>query len=95
MQKDDKARLDWVGKVIHRELLKKLKFDHTNKAYNPESVLENETHKLHWDFEIQTVHLTLARRPELEIVNKENLPNCELSRPGKTQSKIKIKQKER
>ena len=37
-----------MGKMIHRELCKKLKFDHTNKRYmhNPESVLENETHKL-------------------------------------------------
>ena len=54
-QKDYKTRHDWVGKVIHWELCKKLKFDHTNKWYmhNPESVLENETHKLRWDFEIQ------------------------------------------
>ena len=35
-----------MGKVIHRELYKKLKFDHTNKWYthNPESSLENEKH---------------------------------------------------
>ena len=25
--------------------------------YNPKSVIENETHKLLWDFEIQTNHL--------------------------------------
>ena len=38
----------WVGKVIHWELGKKFKFDHTNKwyMYNPESALENVTHKL-------------------------------------------------
>ena len=36
------------------KLCKKLKFDHMNKWYmhNPESVLENETHLLLWDFEI-------------------------------------------
>ena len=52
--KESKTRHDWVGKVIHREMCKKLKFDSTNKWYihNPESVLENETHKLLWDFEI-------------------------------------------
>ena len=43
-----KARHDWVGKVIHSEMCKKLKFDHTNKWYmhNPAPVLENDTHKL-------------------------------------------------
>ena len=47
-QKEYETWHDWVGKVIHWELSKKLKFDHMNKCYmhNPESVLENETHKL-------------------------------------------------
>ena len=45
------TRHDWVGKVIHREQFKnfkKFKFDHENKWYmhNPESFLENETHRL-------------------------------------------------
>ena len=30
-QKKYKTRHDWVGKVIHWELCKKFKFDHTNK----------------------------------------------------------------
>ena len=40
-----KTRHDWVGKVIHWELCKKLKFDRTNKWYmqNPTSFLENDT----------------------------------------------------
>ena len=52
-------RHDWVGKLIQWELNKKLKFDDTNKwnKLNPEIVLENETHKLLWYFEIQTDHL--------------------------------------
>ena len=37
----------------------------------PKSALENETHKLHWDFEIQTDHLISARRPDLIIFNKK------------------------
>ena len=42
--KEYKTRHDWVGKVIHRKLCKKLKFDHTIKwyMYNPESILKNE-----------------------------------------------------
>ena len=39
--------------------------------HNPESVLENETYKTIWDFEIQTDHLILARQPDPEIVNKK------------------------
>ena len=32
-----------------------IKFDHTDKLYmhKPETVFENETHKIIWDFEIQ------------------------------------------
>ena len=46
---------------------------HTNKWYkhNLESVLENETLKILWDFEIQTDHLISARRPDQVIVNNE------------------------
>ena len=49
--------------VIHWELCKKLKFDHTNEwhMHSSESVLENETHKLLWDFDIQTDHLISAK----------------------------------
>ena len=39
--KEYKRRHDWVGMVIHWELCKRLKFDHTDKYYmhKPESVL--------------------------------------------------------
>ena len=72
-QKEYKAGHDWVGKVIHWEMCKKFKFDHTNKWYmhNPAPVLENDTHKLLWDFNIQTDHLIPARRPDLMITNKK------------------------
>ena len=72
-QKEYKTRYNCVVKVIHWELCKKLKFDHTNKWYmhNTESFLENDTHKLFWDFEIQTDHLISARRPDLKIINKK------------------------
>ena len=51
-QKEYQARHDWVGKVIHWEMCKKVKFDHTNKWYmhNQAPVLENDTHKLLLDF---------------------------------------------
>ena len=37
---------------------------------NPAPVLENDSHKLLWDFNIQTDHLIPARRPDLIIINK-------------------------
>ena len=62
-----------VGKVIHWEMCKKLKFDHTNKWYmhNPAPVLENNTYKLRWDFDIHTDHLTPGWRPNLIIIKKK------------------------
>ena len=39
--------------------------------HNPEPVLENDAHKLLWDFGIHTDHLILARRPDLIIINKK------------------------
>ena len=59
--------------MIHWELYKKFKFDHINKWYmhNVESVLENKTHKLLCNFEIQTDHLISARRPDLLMIKKK------------------------
>ena len=76
-QKEYKTRHDWAGKVIHWEMYRKFKFDRTNKQYmhNPEPVLENETHKFLWDFEIQTDILISARRPDLIIINKKEKKN--------------------
>ena len=34
-------------------------------------VLENDTHKLLWNFDIQTDHLIQARRPDLIIINNK------------------------
>ena len=76
-------------------MCKKFKFDHMNKwyMYNPAPVLENNTHKLLWDFDIHTDHLFSTRTPDLIIINnnnnnnnnnkkKENLQNCLLRCPG-------------
>ena len=39
--------------------------------HNPAPVLENDSHKLLWDFNIQTDHLIPARRPDLIIINQK------------------------
>ena len=63
VQKEYKRRYIWVGKVIHKELCKRLKFVHADNWYihKPESVPENEMHKILWDFKIQTDHPISAR----------------------------------
>ena len=99
-QKEYKARHERVGKVIHWEMCKKFKFYHANKWYmhNPAPVLENNTHKHLWDFDIQTDHLISARKPDLILINKnkkENLLNCRLCCPGWPQNKTKRMWKER
>ena len=53
--------------------------------HNPAPVLENNTHKLLWDFDIHTDHPISARRPDLKIINNKkknvNLQNCRLYYP--------------
>ena len=39
--------------------------------HNPAPILENATHKLLWDFNIQTDHLIPARKPDLIIINQK------------------------
>ena len=89
-QKEYKTRHNWLNKVINSELWKKLKFAHTNRWYMHNLESENETHKLLWDFEVQTDHQISARRPDLILINKkENLQNCGLCCPSRLQSEIK------
>ena len=86
-------RHDWVGKVIHWEMCKKFKFDHTNKLYkhNPAPVLENNTHKLLWNFDIDTDHLISARRPDLIIINKKKRTNKIIDFAVSADHRIKLK----
>ena len=72
-QEEYKTRHDWVSKVIHWGMSKKFRFDHTNKWYmhNLAPVIENNTDKLLCDFDIHTIHLISARRPDLIIINKK------------------------
>ena len=60
--------------------------------YNQESVLENETHEILWDFEIRTDHLNPVGFADLVIIyksRKENLGYRVLWRPRGPQSKSK------
>ena len=39
--------------------------------HNPAAVLENDTHKLLWDFDIEIDHLISATKIDLLEINKE------------------------
>ena len=77
--------------------------DQTIKWYmhKLESILENETYKTLWDFEIQTVHRIPPKRPALVIINnnkkkeKKTQLNSRLCCPGGLEWKKKKKKKEK
>ena len=59
---------------------------------NPAPILENNTHKLLWYFDIHTDHLISARRPDLIIINKKGeLTNLAIP----SDHKIKLKEREK
>ena len=62
---------------------------------NSESVLENEKHKILWNFKKQKDHLISARRPDLVIDNKKK-QNCRVSGfavPVDHRVKLKVSEK--
>ena len=62
--------------------------------HNPAPVLENDTHKLLWDFDIQTDHLISARRPDLIIINKKKISKViDFAVPA--DHRIKLKEREK
>ena len=71
-------------------IVQKLNSDHTNKCYlnDPECLLENETHKLLWDFDIQTDHFVSIKRSDIVIISKKVLVEWWLYSPGWPQSEI-------
>ena len=72
-QKEYKNRHDWVGRRIHWDICRTFGVNVSEKWYNhePESVVENDTCKVLWDFAIQTDHVIEARRPDLILIKKE------------------------
>ena len=46
--------------------------------HNPAPVLENATHKLLWDFNIQMDPLIPDRRPDLIIINNKKKRTCKI-----------------
>ena len=61
-----------------------------------ESVQENETHKLLWDFEIKIDDLILVQRPDLIIINNNKKGTCgivDFAVPSNHRVKLKVKRR--
>ena len=63
--------------------------------HNPESILENETHKILWNFEILTDHLTPAKRPDLMIINKKKTTYRKENFAVSADHRVKMKENEK
>ena len=63
--------------------------------HNLAPVLENDTHKLLWDFDIQTDHLISAKRPDLIIINekKRTCKIVDFAVPADHRIKLKVCEK--
>ena len=71
-QKEYKRRHENVAKKVHKDLCKKNKLDCMEKWYEhvPEGVVENEEMKLLCDVNIQCDNVIEARRPDIDVVDK-------------------------
>ena len=63
--------------------------------HNPAPVLENNTHKILWDFDIRTDHIISARRPDLIIINKTKRTYKIVDFAVPTDHRIKLKEFEK
>ena len=63
--------------------------------YKAESILMNGIHNIIYDFEIQTDHLILVRRPDLVLINKIKRTYHFVNFAVMASHKMKIKQSEK
>ena len=63
--------------------------------HNPAPVLENDSHKLQWDFNIQTDHLIPARRLDLIIINKRKRISKTVDFADPADHRINLKESEK
>ena len=63
--------------------------------YKPESIPENEVHRILWTFKIQADHLIVARRPDLVIINKKKRTSSMVNFAVSGDHRVKIKENEK
>ena len=76
VQTDYKHRHDQVANIIHQSLAQKYKLTQQPPIpyykYNPETILENSTHKLYFDRAILTDRTVHYNRPDVTLIDKIN-----------------------
>jgi hypothetical protein len=63
-----------VAKIVHLALTNKHKLTDTTQpyyTYTPQTVIENNTHKIYWDNPILTDKTITANRPDITLVDKQ------------------------
>ena len=63
--------------------------------HNPEPVLENNTHRHLWDFDIHTDHLISARRLDVIIINQKKRTYKIVDFAVPADHRIKLKKREK
>ena len=90
-----KTTLGRIGKVDPLTIVQKIEIDHANRWYmhNPESVLENETHKILEDFDIRITNLSQTIRSNDSQQKKRTCRMVDFTVLGRQQSKMKESEK--
>ena len=72
-QREYERRHDCVGRKIHWELCRKYGLAASERWYEhqPDTVAENDSCKLLWDFNVRTDRVIQARRSDVILVDKE------------------------
>ena len=79
MPREKKSRSDERVKEMKENEKEIRRINNNNTQHDPAPVLENNTHKLLWDFDIHTDHLISASRPDL-IITKNKTEMRELAK---------------
>ena len=95
-QKEYKTRHNRVKKLIHWELCKRLKLDHTTKWYmcKPKSVLKYKVYKILLDFETQKELIISSKRLDIVLINKSKRTCCPVDFAILMDHRLKIKKVE-
>ena len=96
-QKECKQRHDNIARIVHQELCQKFGLVGEVKWYihKPAGVVENDTVKILWDFNIQKDHVIPHRRPDIVGLYK-NERKCHLidtAQPGDKRVELKEQEK--
>uniref|UniRef100_A0A8D8TN34 Reverse transcriptase zinc-binding domain-containing protein n=1 Tax=Cacopsylla melanoneura TaxID=428564 RepID=A0A8D8TN34_9HEMI len=91
-------RHDTAAKIIHQELAKEhhlIQTTNPHYKYKPESILENEKHKLYWNRTMHTDKTVAHNRPDITLICKQEQTTylIDIAIPGDTNVAAKEQEK--